>query len=76
MKINCIHCGHAFGVDNSYADYEGLVRCGTCGGLLDVKIQDGLIKGVRPGAFSMAAPARTDASGDGDRFENPDRHAA
>lgn len=49
MKINCIGCGHAFGLDDSYSDYEGLIRCSTCSILLDVKIDDGMIKGVRPG---------------------------
>ena len=56
MKINCIHCGHAFGIDASYSDYEGLLRCATCGGMLDVRLEDGLIKAVRPGAFSIPAP--------------------
>jgi hypothetical protein len=56
MKVNCIHCGHAFGVDESYSDYEGLLRCGTCAGLLDVRIADGLIRAVRPG--SLHAPAQ------------------
>lgn len=57
MKVNCIHCGHAFGLDDSYADYEGFVRCGTCSGLLDVKIKDGMMRGVRPGSFAAPQPA-------------------
>ena len=56
MKINCLHCGHAFGVDNSYCDYEGLLKCPTCGGLLEARIQDGMIRSVRPGSMH-AAPA-------------------
>ena len=54
MKINCISCGHGFGIDDSYADYEGLLRCATCAYLLDVKIEDGMIRGVKPG--SLEAP--------------------
>lgn len=55
MKINCLHCGHSFGVDEyTYQDYVGLLRCGTCGGLLDVRIEEGLIKACRPG--SLTAP--------------------
>jgi DNA-directed RNA polymerase subunit RPC12/RpoP len=62
MKINCIHCGHAFALDGSYADYEGLIRCPTCGGLLDVRIQDAMVRAVRPGSltpqsFANHAPA-------------------
>jgi len=51
MKINCLHCGHAFGVDDSYCDYEGLLRCPTCAGLLDARIEDGLVRAVRPGSL-------------------------
>ncbi|MEM7622545.1 MAG: hypothetical protein AAF235_05015 [Planctomycetota bacterium] len=56
MKINCISCGHGFGVDDSYADYEGLLRCATCAFLLDVKIEDGMIRAVRPGSLEAALP--------------------
>ncbi|MEM7621576.1 MAG: hypothetical protein AAF235_00045 [Planctomycetota bacterium] len=55
MKINCIHCGHAFGVDDSYCDYEGLLRCPTCGGLLDARIEDGLVRAIRPGSIEPQA---------------------
>ena len=56
MKINCLHCGHAFGVDDSYCDYEGLLKCPTCAGLLEARIQDGMVRSVRPGSFA-APPA-------------------
>ncbi len=56
MKINCLHCGHSFGIDHSYADYEGLLKCGTCGELLDVRIDDGMVKSVRPGSFHAPPP--------------------
>lgn len=55
MKMNCLHCGHAFGVDDSYSDYEGLLKCPTCGGLLDARIEDGMIRSVRPGSLHPAA---------------------
>ncbi|GAB4552487.1 MAG: hypothetical protein Tsb0013_14780 [Phycisphaerales bacterium] len=54
MKINCIHCGHGFSVDDSYCEYEGILRCGTCSGVLDVRIEDGLVRAVRPGALGGA----------------------
>jgi hypothetical protein len=57
MKVNCLHCGHAFGVDDSYCDYEGLLKCPTCGGLLDARIQDGMIRSVRPGSLAAPIPA-------------------
>ncbi|MEO0512555.1 MAG: hypothetical protein AAF108_06615 [Planctomycetota bacterium] len=55
MKINCLHCGHAFGVDDSYCDYEGLLRCPTCGGMLEARIEDGLVKAVRLGFLQPPA---------------------
>jgi len=57
MKINCIHCGHRFELDDSYSDYEGLVRCPTCAGLLMLRIEDGMVKSAMPGTFAAAAPA-------------------
>ncbi len=53
MKVNCLYCGHAFGIDDSYCDYEGLLRCATCSGLLDVVVTDGLIRSVRPGSLTQ-----------------------
>ncbi len=55
MQINCLHCGHKFDLGKNYDDYEGLVRCGTCAGLLDVRTQEGDVKAVRFGAVPTAA---------------------
>jgi hypothetical protein len=52
MKISCLYCGHAFGVDDAYCDYEGLLRCNTCDGLMEVRIQDGLVRSARPGSLA------------------------
>lgn len=57
MNINCISCGHRFDVGRAYDDYEGLVRCGTCRCLLDIKTQDGQIRAVRLGMLQAPAAA-------------------
>lgn len=59
MNINCIACGHRFDVGRAYDDYEGLVRCGTCRCLLDIRTQDGQVRAVRLGMLQAmpAAPA-------------------
>lgn len=58
MNINCIHCGHKFDLGKAYDDYEGLVKCSTCRGMLDIRTQDGQVRGVRPWmAQASAAPA-------------------
>jgi len=44
MKIKCLSCGHDFELDRSYAEYNGQVKCNTCGTLLSVKIEDGMVK--------------------------------
>jgi hypothetical protein len=54
MRINCLFCGHAFAIDDAYSDYEGLLRCNTCDGLLEVRIEEGFVKRAVPG--SLAAP--------------------
>ena len=56
MKINCLHCGHKQDLGDAYDDYEGLIRCPTCGGLLDIRSVDGQMKACRPGTFHAPAP--------------------
>ncbi len=58
MQVNCLHCGHKFDLGKNYDDYEGLVRCSTCAGLLDIRTQEGDVKAVRFGVVpTAAAPA-------------------
>ncbi len=47
MKINCILCGHKFDLDDTYDDYEGDVKCWVCGGVLDIKVQEGKLKSLK-----------------------------
>jgi len=47
MKINCLSCGHNIDLDDSYCDYEGLVKCYACGATLEIKLVEGCIKAVR-----------------------------
>lgn len=57
MKINCLHCGHKFDLGDAYDDYDGMVRCATCGGLLDIKTQDGSVRSMRFAAAPTAQPS-------------------
>lgn len=59
MELNCIHCGHRFALDAAYRNYEGLVRCNTCHGLLDVKLEDGMVCRV---AFARTPTAQAPQS--------------
>jgi DNA-directed RNA polymerase subunit N (RpoN/RPB10) len=47
MKINCLSCGHNIDLDDSYSDYEGLIKCFACGATLKVKLVEGCIKAVK-----------------------------
>jgi hypothetical protein len=47
MKINCLNCGHTVNLDEAYADYEGDIRCFVCGSLLEVRIENEMVKAVR-----------------------------
>ncbi len=47
MKINCLSCGHTIDLDETYSDYEGQVKCYTCSALLEVKLEESLIKSVK-----------------------------
>jgi DNA-directed RNA polymerase subunit N (RpoN/RPB10) len=46
MKLNCLSCGHTVDLRDSYNDYDGQVRCFTCGALLAIRTQDGQVKWV------------------------------
>ncbi|HLA85596.1 MAG TPA: hypothetical protein VJL29_12455 [Thermoguttaceae bacterium] len=46
MKLNCVSCGHTVDLHNDYDDYDGQVKCFTCGALLAVRTQEGQVKWV------------------------------
>jgi DNA-directed RNA polymerase subunit N (RpoN/RPB10) len=46
MKLNCLSCGHTVDLRDGYNDYDGQVRCFTCGALLAVRTQEGQVKWV------------------------------
>jgi len=47
MKINCLSCGHKIDLDDAYDDYEGTVKCFTCGALLEISTEEGKLKSVK-----------------------------
>jgi DNA-directed RNA polymerase subunit N (RpoN/RPB10) len=47
MKINCLSCGHTIDLDEAYSDYEGQVKCYACGALLEIKLEESLVKSVK-----------------------------
>ena len=46
MKVNCISCGHTVDLRDSYDDYQGQIKCFTCGALLAIRTEGGEIKSV------------------------------
>jgi len=56
MKINCLSCGFKVDLDDMYDDFEGPIKC-LCGALLEVRIEEGMLKGIR-----MAEPLSRSAS--------------
>ena len=59
MKINCLGCGHYFVVDSAYANYDGQMKCNTCGTILEVKIEDGDMKSSKIFALSKRVVGET-----------------
>jgi hypothetical protein len=57
MKIRCVSCGHTISLDDAYDDFEGQLRCYVCGGLLQIKTVDGMIKAMS--LASMEMPVQT-----------------
>jgi hypothetical protein len=47
MKVNCLSCGFKEDLGNAYDDYEGQIKCCTCGVILKIKTDQGAVKAVR-----------------------------
>ena len=68
MKINCLSCGHSINLDDdTYSDYEGLIKCYACSALLDVKLVEGSVKAVNLPERSglVAVPAQRSGADQG-----------
>jgi len=46
MKLNCLSCGHCVDLRDCYDNYEGQVKCFTCGGLLAIRTEEGEVRSV------------------------------
>jgi len=59
MKINCLSCGFKVDLDDTYDDFEGPIKC-LCGALLEIRTEEGMLKGIKMAAplSRPAAPAK------------------
>jgi hypothetical protein len=62
MKVNCLCCGHTVDLRDAYDDYEGLVKCFACGGLLSIRTREGQIKWVEPAGNAENMHSASDPS--------------
>lgn len=46
MILNCLSCGHTLDLRDAYDDYDGQVKCFTCGALLAIRTREGQVKWV------------------------------
>ena len=67
MKINCLSCGHNVDLDDAYAEnYEGAIKCYGCDATLEIKTEQGSLRGVH-----LCAPReRLECAVDGDPSDN------
>ena len=63
MRINCLSCGHKVELDEAYDDFEGQVKCVTCGALLEILTDEGQLKKIKLGAPPPRAGARSGRAG-------------
>jgi DNA-directed RNA polymerase subunit N (RpoN/RPB10) len=47
MKINCLSCGFKVDLGDAYDDYEGQIKCYSCGATLEIKTQEGNVRAVQ-----------------------------
>jgi hypothetical protein len=49
MKINCISCESGVNLDHKiFEDYEGPVKCFSCGAMLEIKTLNGVLGSINP----------------------------
>lgn len=58
MKINCLSCGFSVNLTDAYDDYEGQVKCFTCGAILEIKTQEGNVRAVKSVKSVPKPPAK------------------
>jgi len=58
VKINCLSCGHKVELDDAYDDFEGQVRCVTCGAMLEILTDQGQLKKIKALSRGGARPGR------------------
>jgi DNA-directed RNA polymerase subunit N (RpoN/RPB10) len=46
VHLRCLGCGHVLGLADCYDDYDGNIRCWTCGALLTVSLRDGRLRSM------------------------------
>ncbi len=67
MKINCLSCGHKVDLDDVYDDYQGQIRCLTCGAMLEIKTEGGQLKSV---IWANVSPSPLEEKTARGRFDN------
>jgi hypothetical protein len=48
MRINCLGCGFKIDLGDAYDDYEGQIKCFTCGATTEIATREGSIRVARP----------------------------
>jgi DNA-directed RNA polymerase subunit RPC12/RpoP len=47
MEINCLGCGFKVELAPAYDDYEGPIKCLTCGAAMEIEAHGGSVLAVR-----------------------------
>lgn len=69
IKLCCLSCGHSLDLGDAYENYRGAVRCWSCRALLNITLEEGLLKEMQP-TPSTVAEARWDGGDPASRQES------
>lgn len=47
IKLSCLACGHSLEIGDAYESYRGVVRCWVCRAVLDVALEQGMVREMR-----------------------------
>ena len=49
MRLDCVSCGYEINLDHKvFDDYEGPIKCFSCGAMMEVKTEQGLMCSLMP----------------------------
>ena len=74
MEINCLGCGFKVELAAAYDDYEGPIKCLTCGAAMEIEAHGGSVQAVRSVMEAPVPSAELGLPAEPPRLPHRERH--